>query len=130
MVGPDGSIGGNIDLLSPAGCEPQPRPNAGVTPRAIVELFSVLQERDALNVGEVDVSMYELYCDSLVDLLGANVKRAREKQDQQGPNKAAQLNIKLAQHTDSGLVEVEGGTVRRTTSMVELIEVMEQGVKA
>ena len=92
-----------------------PLRNAGVTPRAIVELFSVLEERDALNVGEVDTSMYELYCDSLVDLLNP---KGKEK-----------LNIKLAQHTDSGLVEVEGGTVKRTSTMQELIAVMEKGIK-
>jgi hypothetical protein len=115
MVGADGSIGGNISALENPN-RPTPLPNAGVTPRAIVELFSVLEERDALNVGEVDTSMYELYCDSLVDLLNP---KAKEKK----------LNIKLAQHTDSGLVEVEGGTVKRTSTMQELIAVMEKGIK-
>jgi hypothetical protein len=113
MVGADGSIGGNIGNME---TRPEPLPNAGVTPRAIVELFSVLEERDALNVGEVDTSMYELYCDSLVDLLNP---KGKEK-----------LNIKLAQHTDSGLVEVEGGTVQRTSTMQELIRVMEKGIKS
>ena len=113
MVGADGSIGGNISMENPN--RPTPLSNAGVTPRAIVELFSVLEERDALNVGEVDTSMYEPYCDSLVDLLNP---KGKEK-----------LNIKLAQHTDSGLVEVEGGTVKRTSTMQELIAVMEKGIK-
>ena len=126
MVGPDGSIGGNIDAAS--GPRPLPLASAGVTPRAIVELFSVLEERDALNIGEVDVSMYELYCDSLVDLLAVNPRRARDKET--GHGKAAALSIKLAQHTESGLVEVEGGTVLRTSTMAELIDAMERGVSA
>ena len=112
MVGADGSIGGNIAMDAST---PTPLPNAGVTPRAIVELFSVLEEREALNIGEVDTSMYELYCDSLVDLLN--------------PKSKEKLNIKLAQHTDSGLVEVEGGTVKRTSTMQELMDAMEKGIK-
>eukprot|EP00615_Pteridomonas_danica_P019565 CAMPEP_0114409984 /NCGR_PEP_ID=MMETSP0102-20121206/23754_1 /TAXON_ID=38822 ORGANISM="Pteridomonas danica, Strain PT" /NCGR_SAMPLE_ID=MMETSP0102 /ASSEMBLY_ACC=CAM_ASM_000212 /LENGTH=1368 /DNA_ID=CAMNT_0001577529 /DNA_START=40 /DNA_END=4147 /DNA_ORIENTATION=+ len=116
MVGPDGSIGGNIQY---EGSKAIPTASAGVTPRAIVELFEVLEERDALNVGEVDTSMYELYCDTLVDLLAP-----KQAKNEQKPS----LNIKLAQHTSTGLVEVDGGTVLRTSTMDELISVMERGV--
>ena len=125
MVGPNGSVGKNLEMMAPNG--PQPVADAGVTPRAVVELFQVLEERDALNIGEVDVSMYELYCDQLIDLLAADPSRARLK-EVNARNPTATLNVKLAQHTSSGLVEVEGGTVLRTSTMTELVEVMERGV--
>ena len=71
---------------------------------------------------KVDVSMYELYCDQLVDLLAPKTRG--------GPDSsAAKLSIKLAEHTSSGLVEVTGGVVATTASMAELLQVMEGGVK-
>jgi hypothetical protein len=134
MVGPHGSVGNNIDLHGGSGAAtlsnssaPQPRPDAGVTPRAVVELFSVLAERDALSAGEVDVSMYELYCDQLVDLLATDPARARSN-DSGGRHPAATLAVKLAQHTASGLVEVEGGTVVRTSALGGLVAALERGV--
>ncbi|CAM9623203.1 unnamed protein product, partial [Phaeothamnion confervicola] len=43
--------------------------HAGVAPRAVSELFRVLQEREAQYAFEVSVSMFELYRDGLRDLL-------------------------------------------------------------
>ena len=59
-------------------------------------------------VAQVDVSMYELYCDTLVDLLTAGKRKDAGGGGAMGPGaKAAPaLSIKLAQHTSSGLVEV------------------------
>jgi hypothetical protein len=70
--------------------------------------------------------MYELYCDNLVDLLAEAPKRAKDG----SMPPPAKLTIKLAQHTESGLVEVEGGTVLRAATLVDLVEAMERGVSA
>lgn len=119
QIGKDPANGGlrnSIDLDQMA-----PSAVAGITPRAALELFSVLQERQALCAYEVDVSMYELYCDALKDLLMDPLKHGE---------KAPSLNIKLAQHTKSGLVEVDGGTVKKAHSVEELIDIMDRGMQA
>lgn len=47
---------------------------AGVAPRSVAELFRVLKEREDQFSYTVAVSMFELYCDGLKDLL--NVKKS------------------------------------------------------
>lgn len=69
--------------------------SAGITPRAVVELFRLLNERSSQITYTVEVQMFQLYRDGLEDLL-ARVK---------GENK---LKITLAEHSSSGLVEVDG----------------------
>ena len=81
---------------------PSPSEHAGIAPRAASEVFTVLDERDALCSCEVVATMLELYCDGLRDLL------APPSKDPSG--RGEHLTVKLAQHTKSGLVEVDGAT--------------------
>ena len=59
-----GGVGGGVDA-STGQCDG----SAGVTPRAVLELFRVLKERESQYEYSVKVSMFELYKDSLRDLV-------------------------------------------------------------
>lgn len=59
-----GGVGGGVDA-STGECEG----TAGVTPRAVLELFRVLKEREGQWEHSVKVSMFELYRDGLRDLV-------------------------------------------------------------
>lgn len=59
-----GGIGGGVDADKGA-CDG----TAGVTPRAVLELFRVLKEREGQYEFNVKVSMFELYRDGLRDLV-------------------------------------------------------------
>lgn len=69
---------------------------AGITPRAVAELFRLLRERDAQVSSVVEVQMFQLYRDGLEDLL-----YDRKKKDSFVP-----LKIVLAEHSPTGLVMV------------------------
>ncbi|KAK7233043.1 microtubule motor protein [Aureococcus anophagefferens] len=95
-------------------------PLAGIIPRSAVEVFRMLEERSALAAYEVELSMYELYRDSLRDLFAAPVRKGA---------KPVALNVKLAQFSDSGLVQVEGGVTRRVQSLPDLVAALEAGLE-
>lgn len=59
-----GGVGGGVDA-STGQCDG----TAGVTPRAVLELFRVLKEREGQYEYSVKVSMFELYRDGLRDLV-------------------------------------------------------------
>lgn len=59
-----GGIGGGINAAEGV-CDG----TAGVTPRAVLELFRVLKEREGQYEYSVKVSMFELYRDGLRDLV-------------------------------------------------------------
>lgn len=59
-----GGIGGGVDADKGV-CDG----TAGVTPRAVLELFRVLKEREGQYEYNVKVSMFELYRDGLRDLV-------------------------------------------------------------
>lgn len=80
----------------------------------------MLEERSALAAYEVELSMYELYRDSLRDLFAAPVRKGA---------KPVALNVKLAQFSDSGLVQVEGGVTRRVQSLPDLVAALEAGLE-
>lgn len=61
-----GGVGGGVDAKT-GQCDG----TAGVTPRAVLELFRVLKEREAQYEYNVKVSMFELYRDGLRDLVSA-----------------------------------------------------------
>lgn len=70
---------------------------AGITPRAVSEIFRLLNERSAQCTFEVSVQMFQLYRDGLEDLL----------QDKKGGDtKSGNLKITLAEHSPTGLVHV------------------------
>jgi hypothetical protein len=70
---------------------------AGITPRAVSEIFRLLNERTAQCSFEVNVQMFQLYRDGLEDLL-------HEKKG--GDTKSGNLKITLAEHSPTGLVHV------------------------
>jgi len=59
-----GGVGGGVDA-STGQCDG----TAGVTPRAVIELFRVLKERECQFSYNVKVSMFELYRNGLRDLV-------------------------------------------------------------
>ena len=71
--------------------------DAGITPRAVSELFRLLNERQAQFTYEVEVQMFQLYRDGLDDLL-ADKKKSRKPEDDNPP-----LKIVLAEHSDIGI---------------------------
>jgi hypothetical protein len=76
---------------------------AGVTPRAVSELFRLLNERSAQVEFKVEVQMFQIYRDALEDLLAAKGKREKgEDEDKKKPS----LKIILAEHSPTGLVMV------------------------
>lgn len=92
---------------------------AGIAPRAVQELFRLIEERSAQYTAEVTVSMFQLYRDALQDLLAP--KKARE--DQRG--KA--MKITLAEHSPTGLVHVEAATELSATNANELAAIISRG---
>lgn len=92
----------------------------GLAPRLAHELFRKLAERDASHHIEVSTSMLELYTDKLRDLLatGNNVN-----------NGVGDLKIRLAEHTTSGLVEVDNATIERVGNAQELLDVFDRGTQ-
>ena len=71
--------------------------DAGITPRAVSELFRLLNERQTQFTYEVEVQMFQLYRDGLDDLL-ADRKKSRKPEDDNAP-----LKIVLAEHSDTGM---------------------------
>lgn len=76
---------------------------AGITPRAVSEIFRLLNERSAQVSYEVEVQMFQLYRDAIEDLL-ANVGGTKKK-DSKGLEPPT-LKITLAEHSPTGLVHV------------------------
>eukprot|EP00956_Cyclotella_meneghiniana_P026321 scaffold56575_cov53-Cyclotella_meneghiniana.AAC.1 len=88
----------------------------GLAPRVAEELFHKLQEKETSHTFEVSISMLELYTDKLRDLLM--------------PNSDTDLKIRLAEHTSSGLVEVEGAQVEYVENANELLDALNRGAKS
>jgi hypothetical protein len=92
--------------------------NQGLAPRVAFELFNKLKAKESSHDMEVTLSMLELYTDKLNDLL---VPRDEN---------IADLKIKLAEHTKSGLVEVEGAKVEHVMNGNELLAALNRGAKS
>jgi hypothetical protein len=90
---------------------------AGVTPRAVSELFRILNERSAQVTYEVEVQMFQLYRDALDDLL-ADPKKKKDGKP---------LKIILAEHSSTGLVQVEGAESMIATTPADVIEIFSRG---
>ena len=98
---------------------------AGVTPRAVSELFRLLNERKAQIEFSVEVQMFQLYRDNIDDLC---FERKRRKKGEEGVEDAPpQLKIKLAEHTASGLVEVEGATTNVAETPGDVMKIFAKG---
>lgn len=93
--------------------------STGLAPRSAAELFRVLQEREASNEINIDVTMFELYNDGLRDLL-VNT----------GKSDGQALKIKLAEHSHTGMVEVDGATNERVESIEQLLSLFKRGANS
>ena len=93
----------------------------GLAPRAASELFKVLKEREASSLIEVKATMFELYNDALVDLLAPKVSAI------DNPNK---LVVKLAEHSGTGMVEVQGSVEEEVKDVNDLLGLFQRGAKA
>mmetsp|Transcript_1836 Transcript_1836/g.4591 ORF Transcript_1836/g.4591 Transcript_1836/m.4591 type:complete len:294 (-) Transcript_1836:155-1036(-) len=89
----------------------------GLAPRLAHELFRKLAERESSYHIEVSTSMLEIYTDKLRDLLVA------------GKSDIEDLKIRLAEHTSSGLVEVDGAKIERVANAEELLDIFDRGTK-
>ena len=95
--------------------------DCGLAPRAAEELFRVLGEREASQHIDVQVSMFELYNDSIRDLLMSC--RDLEDEDFAPPP----LKIKLAKHSATEMVEVDGAVTANATDAAELLSLFARG---
>lgn len=77
--------------------------HAGITPRAVSEIFRLLNERTAQVEFAVEVQMFQLYRDSIEDLLKEKKKKKKDEEDKPDPP----LKITLAEHSPTGLVYVK-----------------------
>eukprot|EP00554_Chaetoceros_debilis_P001326 CAMPEP_0194082742 /NCGR_PEP_ID=MMETSP0149-20130528/8172_1 /TAXON_ID=122233 /ORGANISM="Chaetoceros debilis, Strain MM31A-1" /LENGTH=924 /DNA_ID=CAMNT_0038764969 /DNA_START=156 /DNA_END=2930 /DNA_ORIENTATION=- len=91
---------------------------AGLAPRAAVELFRVLDEKRENFDITVTVNMFEVYNDAVKDLLASPSQRGEAK---------APLRIKLAEHSESGLVEVEGSVSEVVEDAYGLLNIFKRG---
>eukprot|EP01041_Mallomonas_annulata_P000922 gene922-1788_t len=99
-------------------------PSAGILPRAVVELYRLLEERTAQVTFNVEVQMFQLYKDKLEDLLfEMGRKKSRGPESEQYPN----LRIVLAEHSPSGLVEVDGAESMSAQTPADVIRIIAQG---
>ena len=103
-----GGIGGDMKVDGTMG------EDCGLAPRTAAEIFRVLGEKEASSHTEVSVTMFELYNDALRDLLGPKDRRKEET-----------LRIKLAEHSETGMVDVDGAVkeiVQNTTGLLALFK--------
>lgn len=96
---------------------------AGITPRAVSELFRLLNERTAQIDYVIDVQMFQLYRDGLEDLLKDKPKKKKDDDDKKEPP----LKITLAEHSPTGLVQVEGAESISATTPGEVMKIFAKG---
>lgn len=103
---------------------------AGITPRAVAELFRLLNERTAQVEFTVEVQMFQLYRDGLEDLLKEKKtnKKGNKKGDDEDEKKDAPLKITLAEHSPTGLVYVEGAEMMTATTPVDVMRIFAKGM--
>lgn len=92
---------------------------AGITPRAVSELFRLLNERTAQVEYQVEVQMFQLYRDGLDDLCFERKKKGKGGDEEYPP----ELKIVLAEHSASGLVEVQGATINIATTPADVMKI-------
>mmetsp|Transcript_21885 Transcript_21885/g.33272 ORF Transcript_21885/g.33272 Transcript_21885/m.33272 type:complete len:749 (-) Transcript_21885:209-2455(-) len=88
----------------------------GLAPRSAIELFKILEERSETYDYSISVTMFELYNDNIIDLL------AQSKGDSSQP-----LRVKLAKHSESGLVEVDGAVTEEVDNVIDLLKLFKTG---
>lgn len=96
----------------------------GLAPRVANELFRVLEEREMSYDIHIESSMFELYNDNVRDLLATTTTKSRNNN-----TSAPKLKIKLAEHSTTGLVEVEHSLKQEVLTSNDLIKLFEKGSK-
>ena len=71
----------------------------------------------------VSLQMFEVYCNNLVDLM---VPPRKVTPMDQGPS----LKITLAEHSSTGLVQVDGAKSKRVMSAVDLVNALSDGIQS
>eukprot|EP00981_Chlorochromonas_danica_P005683 scaffold1172_cov180-Ochromonas_danica.AAC.10 len=97
--------------------------DAGITPRAVSEVFRLLNERTAQIDYTVDVTMFQLYRDNIEDLLKEKKKKAKNEEEVKDPP----LKIVLAEHSPTGLVHVEGAVSMPASSPSDVMRIFAKG---
>ena len=110
-----GGVGGGI------GEDGTVDPLTGLAPRAASELFRVLKEREASSDVSVSATMFELYNDAVVDLLASPDKSIGKK---------PKLEIKLAEHSKTGFVEVVGSVEEEVANVQGLLDLFKRGAES
>jgi len=103
---------------------------AGITPRAVSELFRLLNERTAQVEYVVEVQMFQLYRDGLEDLLKDKPEKRKKKkgdEDEDVKEKSPGLKITLAEHSPTGLVFIEGAEVLTATTPGDVMKIFAKG---
>merc|ERR1711924_408593 len=92
----------------------------GLVPRIVEEIFTVLGKYSHDCKSRVLISMFELYCNDLVDLLAPKIKASKNKQPVAPPT----LDIKK---DPRGSVFVENATQREMSSSEDLLSSISEG---
>lgn len=106
--------------------------DAGITPRAVSELFRLLKERHAQVESTVEVQMFQLYRDGVEDLLKAGKKDDGLKRKPKDDHMAAgppTYKITLAEHSPTGLVHVEGAETCLAETPGDVMKIFARGAK-
>ena len=101
---------------------------AGITPRAVSEVFRLLNERQAQISSIVEVQMFQLYRDGLDDLLVGGMKKKRKDEKESEDISRATLKITLAEHSNSGLVQVEGAVTLTAETPGDVMKIFAKGM--
>jgi hypothetical protein len=98
---------------------------AGIMPRAVSEVFRLINERTAQMDFSVELQMFQLYKDGLEDLL-TEKKAVKKGQDSKDDNQKP-LKITLAEHSSTGRVQIDGSVTRTATTAQEVMKVFAAG---
>jgi len=96
---------------------------AGITPRAVSELFRLLNERHAQITYSCEVQMLQLYRDGLDDLLAERRKPKKGEEAELPPT----LKITLAEHSSTGLVKIEGAVSMPAQTPADVMKIFARG---
>ena len=117
--------GKTFTMISPSGEIPllddvrEMDDDVGLAPRAIVEIFKVLSDKEQSFDVSVSANMLELYNDSIRDLVPCSKGSAGKP-----------LRIKLAEHSGSGLVEIDGAETVKVKDANSLLDLFRRGTQS
>lgn len=121
--------------------------DAGLAPRVACELFQLVEERKASFDVIVKMNMFEVSVDSkhgehsyiwmdlellnynndIFKLYNDNIRDLMTNSNSKNKNDDVSLRIKLAEHSDSGLVEVSGAVSKDVENVSQLLRLFRRG---